>query len=173
MRNRKNRPWTEKAKRRAKLTYIRLVRLDDPPERIARGAAIGVLMGILPTFGAGGLLSIFFAFIFRANKAAAVLGSIIMNPLTSPFFWTLSAGLGAFILGQDSSAILSALSKTGGENILRSVSRLTAVYMLGNVIISAAFTFASYYIVKLWVVKHREKKALKRRLKQEQENTLR
>ena len=28
-------------KRKARLTYLRILRIDDPPERIARGAAIG------------------------------------------------------------------------------------------------------------------------------------
>ena len=75
-------------KRKARLTYLKILRIDDPPERIARGAAIGVAMGVLPTFGLGTLFALAFAFVFRANKAASVLGSFIMNPVTTPFFWT-------------------------------------------------------------------------------------
>ncbi len=33
------------------------------------------------------------------------------------------------------------------------------VYMTGNIIVSAAFTVAAYYVVKYSVVKHRERKA--------------
>ncbi|TAN63593.1 DUF2062 domain-containing protein, partial [bacterium] len=61
MANRVKKPLPERLKRRAKLIYLKLLRLDDPPERIALGAAIGVLMGILPTFGIGGVLSIILA----------------------------------------------------------------------------------------------------------------
>ncbi len=71
-------------KRWARLSYLRLLRMDDPPERIARGAAIGVLCGVLPTFGAGGVIALAVAFVFRANKVAAVLGSLIMNPIQNP-----------------------------------------------------------------------------------------
>jgi uncharacterized protein (TIGR03546 family) len=173
MANRVKRPVYERLKRKAKLAYLKLLRLDDPPERIALGAAIGVLMGILPTFGVGGVLSVILAFIFKANKAAAVLGSIIMNPLTSPFFWTLSAIIGSFILGENSQAMLNALSSTNTENIIGNLSRVTLVYMTGNVIISALFTVSSYFIVKVWVIKHREKKALRRKMNEQQNGTLR
>ena len=35
------------------------------------------------------------AWIFRFNKAGALAGSAVMNPLTSPFFWALSAMVGS------------------------------------------------------------------------------
>src|SRR3989304_3270052 len=92
-------------KRKARLTYLKILRIDDPPERIARGAAIGVAMGVLPTFGLGALFSLAAAFILKANKAAAVLGPFAANPLTSPFFWTLSVVVGGFIMREDYSTI--------------------------------------------------------------------
>ncbi len=148
--------FSGRLRRRARLVYLRMLRIDDPPERIARGAAIGILMGILPTFGAGGLLSLLFAFVFRANKAAAVLASLVVNPLTSPFFWTLSAVVGAFILREDYGAIMDKL-KNG--SMWQGVESAYMVYMTGNIIVSAAFTVAAYYVVKYSVVKHRERKA--------------
>ncbi len=156
-------PFAVKIRRKLKYAYLKIVRLDDPPERIARGAAIGVLMGILPTFGIGGLLSLGLAFVLRANKAAAVAGSMIMNPVTSPFFWGLSAALGAFIMHEDRAALMAVLRGGNGENILKNAGRVTAVYMTGNVIVSAVFTGISYYLVKLWVTEHRRHKAAKRK----------
>src|SRR3989337_2514993 len=100
-------------KRKARLTYLRILRIDDPPERIARGAAIGVAMGVLPTFGLGTILSLAAAFILRANKAAAVLGSFIVNPLTAPFFWTLSAVVGSFIMREDYGSIYETARSEG------------------------------------------------------------
>lgn len=143
-------------RRRLRLSYLKLLRIDDPPERIARGAAIGILMGILPTFGAGTLLSLGFAFAFRANKAAAVLASLVVNPLTSPFFWTLSAIIGGFILREDYGAILD---KLRNGSVWHGVESAYMVYMTGNIIVSAAFTAAAYYIVKYSIIKHRERKA--------------
>ncbi len=146
----------ERLRRRLRLIYLQILRIDDPPERIARGAAIGVMMGILPTFGLGIILSIIFAFIFRANKAAAVLGSLIMNPVTSTFFWTLSALVGSVVFWEDSRLILENL-KNG--SFLDGVGWATVVYLVGNAIVTAVFTTATYYLVKKEVERHRIKKA--------------
>ena len=159
MKKKKNHPVHIRIKRAARLNYLKLLRLNDPPERIARGAAIGVAMGILPTFGLGTLLSLACAFILRANKAAAIVGSFIMNPLTSPFFWTLSVILGSVVLREDRAAMMQKVSSTNGENVLRHIGWATFVYMTGNVIITVALTGASYYLVKGWVARHRAKKA--------------
>lgn len=155
-----------RVRRRARLIYLRILRIDDPPERIARGAAIGVLMGILPTFGLGTFLSLAAAFVLKANKAAAVLGSFIMNPITSPAFWTLSMLLGSVLLGEDYSAYMEKIKQ---EGLLKGAGWAYAAFLLGNAIVSAVFTAASYYIVKGWVTGHRRRKDEKRLKRLERE----
>lgn len=145
-------------KRRLRLIYLKILRIDDPPERIAAGAAIGVLMGVLPTFGLGTLLSLGLAFVLKANKAAAVLGSFIVNPLTSPFFWTLSLLVGSVLMREDYQSIYARVKTTG---LLSGAGWAYLVYMAGNIIVSAVFTAAAYYIVKWAVIRHRRKKALR------------
>lgn len=159
IRNNNKRKLLERARRRLKLVYLRIMRIDDPPERIAKGAAIGILMGVLPTFGLGTFLSLGFAFLFKANKAASVLASLVVNPLTSPFFWTLSAVLGSLIMGEDSTTIMARIKNNG---LLTGAGWAYLVYMVGNVIISAICTVATYYFMKAAVIRHRKKKAAKR-----------
>ncbi len=142
--------------RRARLIYLRILRIDDPPERIARGAAIGVAMGVLPTFGLGTILSLAAAFVLRANKASAVLGSFIVNPLTAPFFWTLSAVVGSFIMREDYASIYETARS---EGFLSGAGWAYLVFLVGNAVVTAVFTAASYYLVKNAVVRHRIKKA--------------
>jgi len=146
-------------KRKARLTYLKILRIDDPPERIARGAAIGVAMGVLPTFGLGIILSIAAAFVLRANKAASVLGSFIMNPITSPFFWTASLVTGCLLTGEDYSTIYAKISKNG---FLTGAWDTYMVFLAGNIIITAATTFASYYLVRNAIIRHRIRKEKKR-----------
>ena len=160
------RPLFEKLTRRFKYHYLKILRLDDPPERIARGAAIGVFMGIFPTFGAGILLAVAAAFVLKANKAASVIGSFIMNPLTSPFFWSLSAIIGAAIFNEDASKITGAIYGTNGESILSNLSHVTLIFVCGNLIISITFTAATYFLVKKGVIGHRRLKEEKRRTRQ-------
>lgn len=148
-----------KLKRKARLTYLKILRIDDPPERIARGAAIGVAMGVLPTFGLGVVFALAAAFILKANKAASVLGSFIMNPVTTPFFWTGSLLIGSLLTGSDYSTIYAKMKENG---VLTGAGEASLVFMAGNIVITAATTFASYYIVKNAVTRHRRKKEEKR-----------
>jgi len=63
------------------------------------GFAIGMFFGILPTFGVGGIFAIIFAQIFKASKIAALIGTFFTNPLTSPFFLSLSILIGSLFTG--------------------------------------------------------------------------
>lgn len=163
---RNNRSLHVRLKRQARYYYLRLLRINDPPERIARGVSIGVIMGILPTFGLGTVFAFALSFVFRANKAAAVIGSVIMNPLTQPFFIAASITLGSALTGEDSATILAEFKK---EGIAQGLGRASLVYVVGNSIISAFFAFISYFLVRGGVVKHRERKAARRLAKKERE----
>jgi uncharacterized protein (DUF2062 family) len=144
-----------KVHRRIRLLKLRLLRIDDPPERIARGAALGVVCGILPTFGFGGFIAFGLAFLFKANKAAAILGSLIMNPITTPFFWTFSIMLGSLILGREYSALLE---KIHNDGLVAGFTSAYIVFILGNLIIAIIFCYFTYKLVKNGVRAHRKRR---------------
>jgi len=97
--------------------------------------------------------------LLKANKAAAVLGSFVMNPLTSTFFWTLSIVIGSVILGEDYSTMLA---KIKGDNMINGIGGAYLVFLAGNVVISSTFAVASYFIIKNAVIKRRALKEEKR-----------
>jgi len=146
-------------KRRGRLMYLRILRLDDPPERIAAGAAIGVLMGVLPTFGLGGVFALAIAFALKANKAAAVIASAVVNPLTAPFFWTASIVIGSLVTGNDSAEILARFK---GEKFIIAAGETGLVYMAGNAILSIISTAGAYFLVRGSVKGYRARKAARR-----------
>lgn len=75
-----------------KLIYLKLFRINDTPQKIALGAGLGVFSGILP--GAGPLAALGLAFIARANRASALLGSLLTNTWISflTFFLAIKTG---------------------------------------------------------------------------------
>lgn len=85
--------------RQFKLNLIRLIRLQAEPEAIARGMALGLFIGMTPTFGVQMFIALFFAFILRQNKIAAVIGVWNTNPLTAPFIYGLEYEVGRVLLG--------------------------------------------------------------------------
>lgn len=92
MKNQKNR-----LTRFFKALYLRLVRMNDSPQRIAAGFGLGVFLGILP--GTGPIASLAAAALFKVNKAAALLGSLITNTWLSVVSIVLSIKLGSAIMG--------------------------------------------------------------------------
>ena len=77
--------------------YTQLVKMDDSPQRIALGFGIGVFLGILP--GTGPIAALALAFMFKINKAAALLGSVLTNTWLSLVTFVLSIKIGSAILG--------------------------------------------------------------------------
>lgn len=156
--NKKKHPYLTRMKRWLKLHYYKVVRLDDPPEMIARGVAIGVFMGIFPTFGLGIIAAVIFAYILKANKAAAVVGSFIMNPLTTPIFWTLSSFVGAVIFWQDREAIMTNIQN---HSFFNGMGLAYIAFIVGNIVVSSCVSIMSYFLTKKWVITHRRHKAMK------------
>ncbi|MEI6831537.1 MAG: DUF2062 domain-containing protein [Candidatus Omnitrophota bacterium] len=75
----------------AKLFYI-----NDSAQNIALGVGLGVFSGLMP--GTGPAAALFLAFIFRANRAAALLGSLLTNTWLSLVTFILAIKLGSVIL---------------------------------------------------------------------------
>lgn len=147
--------------------YVRLVRINDSPQKIAWGLAVGVFLGVFPTFGLGTVVALALAIAFKFNKVAAILGSLIMNPLTTPFFWTASSVLGALLVNRDwhhtlkmfqafsAHLSLANLATKGGRVfILKGLGTGIYVYLLGNMLISlvlaVVFYFAGLHLTKVY-----------------------
>ena len=84
--------------RQIKLNFLRFVRMRGTPDEIAKGLALGIFIGMTPTFGFQMLIAVFFAYLLRENKLAAALGVWITNPLTAPFIYALEYESGRLLL---------------------------------------------------------------------------
>jgi len=129
--------------------------------------AVGVFLGVFPTFGLGTAVALGLAIAFKFNKAAAILGSFIMNPLTTPFFWTASSILGALLVNRDwhrtlrmaqafsAHLSLANLATKGGRAfILKGLRTGIYAYLLGNMLIALVlaviFYFAGLHLTKVY-----------------------
>ncbi len=145
--------------RLARLLYVRVVRVNASPHRVASGVAVGVWLGVFPTFGLAGPIAYVLAWVFRFNKAGALAGAAIMNPITAPLFWAASATLGARFAGTDWRAIYGLVRD---EKYVWALSKTTYVYFLGNLIIATAAAAVCYAAAYL-AVRAREKRRRARR----------
>ena len=84
--------------RQAKLTLVRFVRMRGLPEEIAKGVALGIFIGMTPTFGFQMAIAIFFAYLLRKNRLAAILGVWVTNPVTAPVIYAIEYEIGRILL---------------------------------------------------------------------------
>ena len=77
-----------------------LLRLDDPPWRIAAALALGVFISCTPLYGVQTVLALLLAMLFRLNKAVTVLGTWLNLPWFAPVLYGVALKLGARILAE-------------------------------------------------------------------------
>lgn len=106
-------------KRATLYMWHRLRRLPDPPHRIARGVFAGTFVNFPPIFGLQMLAAAGLALAMRGNLLAAVLGTFLSNPVTTPLIAAVSIKLGYLILGIPGGVSLNelfdAFAGAGGE----------------------------------------------------------
>jgi uncharacterized protein (DUF2062 family) len=78
--------------------FHRLLHTEDPPHRLALGAAIGVFVAVTPTMGVQSVLVVFLAWLLRANKAIGVPLVWITNPATAVPIYYPCYRIGRFFL---------------------------------------------------------------------------
>ena len=107
-------PW-----RALKYQWHRLRRLPDPPHRVARGIFAGTFVNFPPIFGFQIPAALALAWVMRGNLLAAVLGTLLSNPITTPIIAVVSLQSGYWILGRTDplsvDGILAAFGKAASE----------------------------------------------------------
>ncbi|MFA4992847.1 MAG: DUF2062 domain-containing protein [Candidatus Omnitrophota bacterium] len=81
-----------------KFIFAKLFKINDSAQKIALGVGLGVFSGLIP--GTGPAAALFLAFVFRANRAAALLGSILTNTWLSVVTFVLAIKIGSTILSR-------------------------------------------------------------------------
>jgi uncharacterized protein (DUF2062 family) len=88
------------ATRLGAFVYHHLLHADDPPHRLALGAALGMFIALTPTMGMQSVLVIFFAWLLRANKAIGLPFVWITNPATAAPIYYPCYVIGRILLRQ-------------------------------------------------------------------------
>jgi len=131
------------------------MRQNDEPERVAAGLALGVALGVLPTFGLGIVMAVFLAGLFRVNRVSAIVGTLICLPWVMPFFWALSYLTGTLVVGNHISEAVHIIKDfKSHSDMWRSVleRNLLLPYIIGNVLVTLAVS-AMTYVAGLYAVR--------------------
>ena len=140
--------------RQVKLNLLKFIRLRGTPDEIAKGMALGIFIGMTPTFGLQMVIAVFFAFLLRENKLAAVLGVWVTNPVTAPFIYALEYESGRLLLGMSRVSLPAELTfdslKTMGWEVLAPLGLGSLIYGVVCAALAFALTLRAVPLVKAW-----------------------
>ena len=132
--------------------------INDTPEKVAGGAALGIFMGIFP--GEGVLSALFFSAIFRLNKLSTTAGVLATNMWMTAITLPVAAVVGSFLFNKKYSDLIGQFQKyqnfdTTKEALLFSLSIFETAFLPLLVgffvvagLISIGFYFLLYFILK-------------------------
>jgi len=80
----------------------KLLKLNNTPQEIALGVAIGAFIAIMPVYGLHTASVVVAALLIpRVNKIALLVGTNVSLPPTVPFITWIGYSIGRFLLGKD------------------------------------------------------------------------
>ena len=141
--------------KRASLFYfLKLVRVKDSQDKLAIGFACGSMVSFSPFIGFHFLLAVIFAYIFRGNIVASLIGTFIGNPFTFPFIWIFIYKIGNIFFKNDQNFSLELTFQSlfdRGYDILIPM-------LIGSLIVSIPIWLISYYAVKFLILSFKKRK---------------
>ena len=141
--------------KRASLFYfLKLVRVKDSQDKLAIGFACGSMVSFSPFIGFHFLLAVIFAYIFRGNIVASLIGTFIGNPFTFPFIWIFIYKIGNIFFKNDQNSSIEFTFQSlydQGYDILIPM-------LIGSLIVSIPVWFISYFTVKFLLSSFKKKK---------------
>lgn len=134
-----------KALRWMKYKFLKIMRLKDGSDKIAKGVALGVAFNFLPTFGLGIFCALITAGLIGTNKMAAGLSCILIK-FGIPLFYILNLAVGHLVLGEgfvaDDGSKISMLHMQ-----LSDLKNLGMPFLVGSIVNAVWTAILSYYLV--------------------------
>ena len=148
--------------------YCKIVKQEGSPESIARGLALGLFVGFAMPMGGQMIVAIPLAFLLKANKVLAVMGTVVTNPYTSLFIYPVQCWFGAQLMGaplnlQELKAAFRALLADPTWAHFSSLgSGLIVPFFIGGFVFAVLSAVPTYYLSLYAVRAYRRRRALKR-----------
>ena len=138
---------------------LKLARLPASPHAIASGFACGSMVSFTPLLGLHFLLAVALAYLIRGNYVAALLGTIVGNPITFPFIWGLIYKVGAFFISSKHNRLNHEINF---EMIITQTYEIFLPMLLGGAILAIPVWFLSYLITHSFVSSYKKSKIKKK-----------
>ena len=123
---------------------LRLARLPDSNYAISSGFACGAMVSFTPLLGFHFVLAVVFAYLIRGSFIAALIGTVVGNPLTFPFIWGLIYKVGTYFTNIKLEKITHEINF---DMIVNQTYEIFFPMLVGGVIIAPLVWIITYYII--------------------------
>ena len=142
--------------KRASLFYfLKLIRVKDSQDKLAKGFACGSMVSFTPFIGFHFFLAVFFAYIFRGNIVASLIGTFVGNPFTFPFIWIFIYKVGNMFFKNEQDFSLELTF----ESLFDQGYDILIPMLIGSLIVSIPVWFITYFSVKFLMSTFKKRKA--------------
>ncbi|MCA9175076.1 MAG: DUF2062 domain-containing protein [Planctomycetales bacterium] len=144
-----------------RFVLVHMLHANDPPHRLALGAAIGVFVAITPTVGIQMALVLVLAYLLRANKVVGLPIVWMTNPATIVPIYYSCYYIGRRMLNQEGIGREWWAELRGTHNFTFYWEKLVEVAMplwLGCLVVATVCGYATYYVTYFMVRQYRLKR---------------
>ena len=115
---------------------------------ISAGFACGSMVSFTPLLGFHFVLAVVFSYLLRANYIAALIGTIVGNPISFPFIWGLIYKVGAFIVDRSDNNLSPNINF---EIIINQTYDIFIPMLVGGAVLAIPVWVLTYFITYSFV----------------------
>lgn len=134
---------------------LRLTRLPDSNYAISSGFACGAMVSFSPLLGFHFVLAVVFAYLIRGNFIAALIGTVVGNPITFPFIWGLIYKIGTYVTNIKLEKITHEINF---DMIVNQTYEIFFPMLIGGVIIAPFVWIITYYIIYSFIASFKKRR---------------
>ncbi len=127
---------------------LKLARLPASSYAISAGFACGSMVSFTPLLGFHFVLAVVFSYLLRANYIAALIGTIVGNPISFPFIWGLIYKVGAFIVDRSDNNLIPNINF---EIIIKQTYDIFIPMLVGGAVLAIPVWLLTYFITYSFV----------------------
>ena len=127
---------------------LKLARLPASSYAISAGFACGSMVSFTPLLGFHFVLAVVFSYLLRANYIAALIGTIVGNPISFPFIWGLIYKVGAFIVDRSDNNLIPNINF---EIIIKQTYDIFVPMLVGGAVLAIPVWLLTYFITYSFV----------------------
>ena len=134
---------------------LKLARLPDSNYAISSGFACGAMVSFTPLLGFHFILAVVFAYLIRGNFIAALIGTVVGNPITFPFIWGIIYKIGTFVTNIKLNKITPEINF---DMIVNQTYEIFLPMLIGGVIIAPLVWIITYYVIYGFIDSYKKNK---------------